>query len=110
LITRSAIFEGEFETGSEQEFFAGVVARLVPIWRKMPNAVGLRVYRPIHRDDGAPRIVLIQETDYPSAEAFDVAMESPLRVEARAITGDLLKSFKGRVYHVVSERSDFAPV
>jgi hypothetical protein len=34
-------------------------------------------------------------------------MESPLRVEARAITADLLKSFKGRVYHVVSERSDF---
>jgi hypothetical protein len=70
----------------------------------MPHGNTVRVYRPQQHDDSSPPIVMIQEIDYPSPEAFDEAMKSPLRPEARAVTMDLLRLVKGRVYHVVSRR------
>jgi hypothetical protein len=104
LITRTAIFEGEAPAQGMDAFFKGVVERLLPIWRRMPHGETVRVYRPHDHDDGAPPIVMIQEIDYPSQEAFDEAMKSSLRPEARAVTMDLLEMVKGRVYHVVSGR------
>ena len=104
LITRTAIFEGEATPEGMETFFKGVAKRLAPIWRRMPYGNTVRVYRPHHHDDGSPPIVMIQEIDYPSAEAFDEAMKSPLRADARAVTGELLQLVKGRVYHVVSRR------
>jgi len=106
LYTRTAIFEGETSAAKEDAFFAQVTERLVPIWRRMPNVVDLRVYRPIRRDDGAPHIVLVQEIDYASLESLDEAMKSPLRVPARAITEELMRSINGRVYHIVSRRAE----
>jgi hypothetical protein len=104
LITRTAIFEGEAAPGGMEAFVKGVVERLLPIWRKMPHGDSVRVYHPQDHDDGAPPIVLIQEIDYPSQEAFDEAMKSSLRPAARAVTMELLPIVKGRVYHVVSRR------
>ena len=104
LITRTAIFEGEARPEGIEAFFKGVTERLAPIWRKMPHGNTVRVYRPQQHDDGAPPILMIQEIDYPSREAFDEAMKSSLRPQARAITEDLLRLVKGRVYHVVSLR------
>jgi hypothetical protein len=106
LYTRTAIFEGEASAANEETFFLRVTERLVPIWRRMPNVVDLRVYRPVRRDDGAPHIVLIQEIDYASLDSLDEAMTSPLRAPARAITDELLQSISGRVYHVISRRSE----
>jgi hypothetical protein len=104
LITRTAIFEGEASSEGIEAFFKGVTERLAPIWRRMPHGNTVRVYRPHHHDDGAAPIVMIQEIDYPSREAFDEAMKSSLRPQARAVTEELLQLVKGRVYHVVSRR------
>jgi hypothetical protein len=70
----------------------------------MPYGNTVRVYRPHQHDDGSPPIVMIQEIDYPTVEAFDEAMKSALRPEARAVTGELLRLVNGHVYHVVSRR------
>jgi hypothetical protein len=104
LITRTAIFEGEGKPEGVEAFFKGVAERLAPIWRRMPHGDTVRVYRPHDHDDGSPPILMIQEIDYPSPEAFDEAMKSPLRPQARAVTGELLGLVRGRVYHVVSRR------
>ena len=106
MYTRTAIFEGQGNAFDEEAFFLGVMERLAPIWRQMPNVVDLRIYQPVRRDEGAPHIVLIQEIDYESSESLDEAMTSPLRAPARAVTEELLQPIKGRVYHVISRRSD----
>lgn len=104
MFTRSAIFEGAIHEGKEEEFFAMVEDRLLPIWRRMPGALNVRVMRPLRSDPGSAPIILVQEVDYPSMEAIDLALESPVRVEGRAVTDDMMKLCNGRFYHLVYQR------
>ncbi len=47
---------------------------------------------------------MMQEIDYPSLEAIDEALASPIRTQARAVTEDIVKMFTGRFYHIVYKR------
>lgn len=102
--TRSAIFEGVIHKGREEEFFRMVEERLLPVWRRMPNAQAVRVMRTINVDPGSPPIAMVQEIDYPSLEAVQEALDSPVRLEGRTITDEMMEMFDGRFYHVVYER------
>jgi hypothetical protein len=47
---------------------------------------------------------MIQEIDYPSLDAIEEALVSPVRTQARAVTDEIMALFDGRFYHVVSQR------
>jgi hypothetical protein len=104
MFTRYAIFEGTIHQGREDEFFRLVEERLLPLWRQMPNARAVRVMRAVRRDPDAPPIAMVQEIDYPSLDAIDQALASPVRTQARAETDRLMEMFEGRFYHVVHKR------
>ena len=103
MITRTAIFEGRVKPGCEERFFAEVRDRLAPLWRRFPQASNVRLLRVERADDDALPIAMIQQIDYPSFEAMEAAIASPVRAEARAATLELMEMFEGRFYHVVSE-------
>jgi len=103
MITRTAIFEGKFQTGDEARFFAGVEERLAPIWCQFPHALDVRWFRMDIADAEARPIVMIQQIDYPSHEALAAAISSPVRDTARAITLELMTLLDGTFYHFISE-------
>lgn len=104
MFTRSAVFEGAIHAGKEDEFFQIVEDKLLPIWKKMPQAINVRVMRTSGCDAGSAPIFMVQEIDYPSMEAIEEALKSPVRVEGRAVTDELMKMCNGRFYHLVYER------
>jgi hypothetical protein len=105
MYTRSAIFEGRIHPGREEEFFAIVRERLVPIWKQMPGALEVRVMRTEQPDEDATPIAMVQEIDYPSLEAVETALVSPVRATGRAVTDMLMEMFDGRFYHIVYSRT-----
>lgn len=104
MYTRCAIFEGQITPGREDEFFQAVEERLLPLWKQMPHAEAVRVLRAVRHDPDAPPVAMMQEIDYPSLEAIDEALASPIRTQARAVTEDIVKMFTGRFYHIVYKR------
>lgn len=103
MITRTAIFEGRIKPGMEDRFFSEIRERLVPLWKQFPNASNVRLLRVTAADDGALPIAMIQQIDYPSMEALEQAVASPIRAQARAITFEIMAMFDGRFYHVMSD-------
>ncbi|NNC24371.1 hypothetical protein HKX42_00765 [Salinisphaera sp. USBA-960] len=104
MFTRSAIFEGKIRVGSEDIFLKIVQDELVPVWRRMPNALAVRLYRRVRSDQKAPALTLVQEIDYPSLEAVAEAEASPIREEGAPIMDRLMTMFEGRLVHTVYER------
>ncbi len=104
MFTRSAIFEGKIHAGQEEAFFRMVEEQLLPIWKRMPNAQAVRVMRMIDSDPDSPDIAMVQEVDYPTMEAVKEALASPVRLEGRVITDEMMRMFDGRFYHVVYNR------
>ncbi|ACM28914.1 hypothetical protein MOV66_15935 [Agrobacterium sp. SHOUNA12C] len=104
MFTRSAIFEGAIHAGREEEFFRIVEEKLLPVWKRMPNAQAVRVMRTGRSDPGAAPIIMVQEIDYPSMEAVEEALASPVRLEGRAITDEMMSMCDGRFYHLVYQR------
>lgn len=102
MITRSAIFEGRIKSGYEERFFREVSERLAPLWRQFPNASNVRWSRVVTSDSNERPIAMIQQIDYPSMEALEEAIASPVRTQARDVTMELMEMFEGRLYHVVS--------
>ena len=110
MITRSAIFEGRVKPGCEDAFFDAIRERLAPLWRQFPNASNVRLLRTARSDDEALPIAMIQQIDYPSFDAMEQAITSPIRAQARTVTLELMEMFEGRFYHVVSEGNAAEPV
>ncbi|UVC15060.1 hypothetical protein [Mesorhizobium onobrychidis] len=75
----------------------------MPIWRQLPHAEEIRTFRPVRRDEHARSIFFVLEIDYPSLEAIDEAMASPVREEARA-AHETLHMYNGRHYHLISRK------
>jgi hypothetical protein len=104
MITRTAVFEGRIKEGCEARFFSEIELRLAPLWRRFPNASNVRLLRVTLADPEAPPVAMIQQIDYPSMQALEAAIASPIRAEARAVTLEILQMFEGRFYHYVSSR------
>jgi hypothetical protein len=102
--TRSALFEGKIRPGCEEAFYDLVMAELMPIWQAMPGAMAVRVLRMERREDGAPALVLVQEIDYPSADAVAEAEVSPVRARGAPVMAKLMTLFDGTLRHVVYRR------
>lgn len=104
MYTRSAIFEGTIRPAKEDLFFDIIENKLLPIWRRMPQVQAVRLFRTVEKDDAAPGIVLVQQIDYPTLEAIDEALGSPVRDEAVAASEALADIFEGRHYHYIYKK------
>ena len=104
MFTRSAIFEGAIRPGKEDAFYKVIEEDLLAIWRRMPNVLDVRLFRPVAQDPGTPSILMVQQIDYPSLEAIDEAMASPERDEAVVASEPLADLYDGRHYHFVYDK------
>jgi hypothetical protein len=102
MITRTAIFEGRAKPGYEDTFFAAIEQRLAPLWQAFPHALDVRFFRVDAVDDAERPVAMIQQVDYPSLDAMALALTSPQRDAARALTLELMEMFDGRFYHVIT--------
>lgn len=102
MITRTAIFEGRAKPGCEDAFFSAIEQRLAPLWQAFPHALDVRFFRVDAVDDAERPVAMIQQVDYPSLDAMALALSSPQRDAARAVTLELMEMFDGRFYHVIT--------
>jgi heme-degrading monooxygenase HmoA len=96
-VLRCAFFRGRVSPGREAEFEALLTGRLLPLWRRFPGALEVRLLRPLDAD--APPLALVLSTRYPSLRAMRDALASDIRERTREPTRDLLAMFEGEVFH-----------
>lgn len=108
MITRYALFEGTVKPGQTEAFRAAVMDEILPKWKQFPGALDVRVSFAEARDDGAPEFPMILAINYPSLEAVEAALASPVRTQARAATESVLsRFFEGRIHHHVTVANEF---
>ncbi|MCJ8509606.1 hypothetical protein MUU53_16995 [Rhizobium lemnae] len=108
MITRYALFEGTVKPGQTEAFRTAVMDEILPKWKQFPGALDVRVSFAEARDDGAPEFPMILAVNYPSIEAVEQALASPVRTEARAATESVLsRFFDGRIHHHVTLANEF---
>jgi hypothetical protein len=105
MLIRCAFFEGHVREGKEAAFEEFIEQRLMPLWRRFPGATDVRLLRRVSADPQASAVHMMLEFDYPSQEAIDNVLDSPVRTEAKAETEKLLAMFDGRLFHIVFERN-----
>ncbi len=103
MIIRQAFFEGTIHAGREAEFRAFVEQRLIPMWQRFPRAREVRVMFNLSRDDGAPSFPLSLAMAFDDEAALAVALDAPIRMESRAVTGELMQMFDGHIHHHIFE-------
>ncbi len=110
MFKRLAFFEGAIRSGREAAFDAYVNERLVPLWTRFPKALRVEVLREVEAEDGSHRYPMVLSIAYPDRGAIAEALASPVRSESREVTKGLLEFFEGRIFHVVYEVGDHAPI
>ena len=104
MLTRTAIYEGALEPGTDENgFFESVRDRLEPIWRTFPEVLDVRVHRVRDADPGAIPVVMILEMDFADRASLDRSLASDIKERSHALTLEVLKPFKGRFFHLVAE-------
>jgi len=98
-VVRCAFFRGRVSPGREAAFEALLAERLVPLWRRFPGALEVRLLRPLDADAHAPPLALVLSVRYPSLPAMRDALASDIREQTREPTRDLLAMFEGEVFH-----------
>lgn len=110
MITRYALFEGTLYPGHADAFRADVLAEMLPVWRRFPGALAIRVTFGESRDDGAPEYPLILAIDWPDMATVNAFLSHPIRTEGRAATEAVLaRHFTGRIHHHVTTAETFLP-
>ncbi len=108
MITRFALFDGHVKSGHQEAFRKEVLETLLPMWKRFPGALCVRVCFAESRDEGAPDYPLILAVGYPDMAAVEAALASPIRMESRAATEAVLaRHFEGRVHHHVTTAHEF---
>ncbi len=104
MLTRTAIYEGALQPGTDEDgFFAEVREKLEPIWRTFPEVLNVRVHRVRDADLGAVPIVMILEMDFADRASLDRSLASDIKERSHALTLEVLKPFRGRFFHLVAE-------
>jgi antibiotic biosynthesis monooxygenase (ABM) superfamily enzyme len=110
MFIRCAFFRGRVRPGHEAAFTRYVEERLVPLWRRFPGAQEVRVLRQLESDQDHSRYEMVLEIRYPSREAIEAALASPVRAESREVTRGLLEMFDGDVFHTVFAAESWPPL
>ena len=108
MYIRCAFFRGRVKAGFEAAFTTYVHDKLVPLWRQFPGAEEVRILRQQQSDTAEPRLEMVLAIRYPSLDAIDKALASPVRFESREVTKGLLEMFEGDVFHTVFSADEFA--
>ncbi|MFT4067601.1 hypothetical protein [Paraburkholderia sp.] len=107
MIIRYALFEGQVYPDQMAAFQRAVIEEVLPLWKKFPHANAVRVSFARSRDPGAQEFPMILAVTYPNLEAVDMALGSPVRIEARAATEKVLsRFFTGKVHHHVMDAEE----
>lgn len=110
MITRYALFEGKVNDGQTGAFRAAVLDEILPVWRRFPGALAVRVTFSDDCDPGAPQFPLILAIDWPDRAAVDAFLDHPIRKEGRSATEAVLsRFFTGRIHHHVTTALAFDP-
>ena len=81
---------------------------LYPIWREFPGNQSVRTNFTDHADKGAPDFPLVPAVDYPSVDAMEVALATPIRKRSKDMTADVMAAFfDGQIHHQVTSLSSF---
>lgn len=107
MYIRCAYFEGRVREGRDAEFRDYVRQRLVPLWTRFPGAELVQVWHQAESDTAEPHYAMVLAIRYPSREAIERALASPVRGESREVTQGLLPMFDGRIFHTVFEASEY---
>jgi antibiotic biosynthesis monooxygenase (ABM) superfamily enzyme len=107
MYIRCAFFSGRAKPGREAEFTAYVREKLVPLWTRFPGAEEVRVLRQDESDSDAQRYEMVLAIRYPSREAIEEALASPVRFESREVTKGLVEIFDGSIFHTVFKADEF---
>ena len=109
MLTRTAIYEGALEPGTDEDgFFATVQKKLEPVWRSFPEVLDVRVHRVRDMDPGAIPVVMILEMDFADRASLDRSLASDIKERSHALTLQVLQPFKGRFFHLVAEARSVA--
>lgn len=109
MITRYALFEGTIRPGKTEAFRAEVLEKLLPVWKRMPGAMAVRVTFADEQDAGAPEFPVILAVDYADMDAVQIALDSPVRIEGREATQAVIADvFDGRIHHHVTTAHHYA--
>lgn len=109
MLTRTAIYEGALEQGTDEDgFFAAVREKLEPLWRTFPEVLDVRVQRVRSADPGAIPIIMILEMDFTDRASLDRSLASDIKERSHALTLEVLKPFRGRFFHLVAEAHSVA--
>lgn len=104
MLTRTAIYEGALEPGTDDDgFFAAVREKLEPVWRSFPEVLAVRVQRVRDADPGAIPVVMILEMDFADRASLHRSLASDIKERSHALTLEVLAPFKGRFFHLVAE-------
>lgn len=94
MLTRTAIYEGALEPGTnENEFFEVVRDKLEPIWRSFPEVLDVRVHRVRESDPDAIPIIMILEMDF----ADHASLERSLGVVSDVISEQVSHCMNSRM-------------
>lgn len=107
MFIRCAFFNGRAKPGHEADFTRYVREKLVPLWTRFPGAEEVRVLREVESDSDAQHYEMVLAIRYPSKEAIETALASPLRAESREVTKGLMAFYDGTIFHTVFAADDY---
>lgn len=108
MITRFALFEGHIKPDHIEAFRVAVLEKILPLWKKMPGALSVRICFEESRDKEAPSLPLILAINYPDLKAVENIINSDARAEASKATGDVLAMyFEGHIHHHVTQANEY---
>lgn len=103
MTVRLAFFEGSVKTGHKEQFVSFVRDNLLPLWSAFPNLQRVTVTHGESADVEGVSFALVVAFEYPSMEAMEEALASPVRQRSREVTQGIFAHFDGRIFHVVGE-------
>lgn len=100
MIVRTAYLEGEVAPQNMERFDAFIATEVVPIMKRFPGVMSVRVMRAQGIEDNGPALYMTFESVYDSVEAMNHAFFFPVRQELKAKMAEIIPLFKGRLFHI----------
>ena len=105
MIIRSAVLEGQVDDADRAGFDRHMRTTVRDAIATYPGIVDVRLRWPVETEAGAPPIYVIFDLYFADLAAMQAALASPTRQAVRAALGEIMPTFKGRVYHLVMDES-----
>ena len=103
MIIRSAVLEGSVAEENRAHFDHHMATTVLAAIARYPGIREVRLRRPVEQESGAPPVYMVFDLWFDTLADMHAALASPIRQEVRARIGEVMKSFDGRVYHLVLE-------